>query len=135
MTAKGAASVSASPPSYVRLYVDTAGETHFEDVRLATAMQTHTSGALTAVSQLLAVEGLIFRRVVEDVETELAHNAPYPVFIITLEGAAEVTVSDGERRVFGPGSVVLVEDTTGKGHQTRPVGTTPRVTLFAPVPR
>jgi hypothetical protein len=120
-------------PSYVRLYADADGETHFQDVHLPTAMQTHSSGALTAVADPVAVEGLIFRRVVEDVQTDASHNAPYPVFIVTLEGAAEVTVSDGERRTFGPGSVVLVEDTTGKGHVTRPVGTTPRVTLFAPV--
>ena len=36
----------------------------------------------------------------------------------------ELTVSGGETRQFGPGSVFLVEDTagTGKGHQTRAVG-------------
>jgi quercetin dioxygenase-like cupin family protein len=121
--------------TYVCLYADKAGETHFEDVVLPTTMQTHTSGALTAVSGLVPASGLIFRRVVQDVggEVEAAfHTAPYPVFIITLEGAAEVTVSDGERRLFGPGSVVLVTDTSGRGHLTRPVGDTPRVTIFAP---
>jgi hypothetical protein len=30
--------------------------------------------------------------------------------------------ADGETRRFGPGSVFLAEDTTGKGHQTRAVG-------------
>ena len=36
----------------------------------------------------------------------------------------ELTVSDGETRQFGPGSVFLVEDTagTGTGHQSRAVG-------------
>ena len=31
-------------------------------------------------------------------------------------------MSDGEVRRFGPGSVTLVEDTTGKGHTSRVVG-------------
>ena len=123
-----------SAPSYTRLYADADGETHFEDVHLPTRAETHTSGALTAVSDLVRVEGLIFRRVIEDVETGVPHNAPYRLLIIMLEGAAEVTVSDGERRVFGPGSVMLVEDTVGRGHLTRPVGDTPRLTLFAPLP-
>jgi hypothetical protein len=121
--------------AYVRLYADEDGETHFEDVVLPETMQTHTSGALTAVSSLVPASGLIFRRVVQDVGGEIEavfHTAPYPVFIITLEGAAEVTVSDGERRVFGPGSVVLVTDTAGLGHVTRPVGDAPRTTIFAP---
>lgn len=122
--------------AFVRLYADERGESHFEDVALPATLQTHTSGALTAVSELVPVSGLIFRRVVQDVGGEVPadfHVAPYPVFIITLAGTAEVTASDGETRVFGPGSVVLVQDTTGRGHITRPVGDEPRVTMFAPV--
>jgi hypothetical protein len=34
---------------------------------------------------------------------------------------------------FPPGSVVLVEDTSGKGHTTRRVGDEPRTTLMAPL--
>ena len=36
-------------------------------------------------------------------------------------GTVEVTVSDGEVRQFGPGSVALLEDTVGKGHVTHAV--------------
>ena len=121
-------------PAYVRLYADAAGATHFEDVALGTSTERHSSGALTEVSALVPVDGLIFRRVVDEIESDRPHHAPRRMLIITLEGAAAVTVSDGECRVFGPGSVVLVEDTTGSGHVTRPVGSTPRVTLFAPLP-
>jgi uncharacterized cupin superfamily protein len=39
-----------------------------------------------------------------------------------LEGEFEVSASDGETRRFGAGSVLLVEDTTGKGHMTRALG-------------
>jgi hypothetical protein len=36
-------------------------------------------------------------------------------------GIVEVTVSDGEVRLFGPGSVALLDDLAGKGHTTRVV--------------
>jgi len=31
----------------------------------------------------------------------------------------QTTASDGEARVLGAGEVMLVEDTTGKGHQAK----------------
>ena len=43
-------------------------------------------------------------------------------------------VQAGERRRFGPGDVVLVEDTSGRGHITRWLGDGPRRTLFLPLP-
>jgi len=36
-----------------------------------------------------------------------------------LSGEWEVTASDGEARRFAAGSVLLVEDTRGKGHASR----------------
>ena len=39
-----------------------------------------------------------------------------------IAGELEVEAGDGERRRFGPGSVVLLEDVSGKGHFTRVVG-------------
>jgi hypothetical protein len=41
---------------------------------------------------------------------------------IYLSGEIEGQVSDGETRRFGPGTVALVEDTTGKGHISKVVG-------------
>jgi len=37
----------------------------------------------------------------------------------TLRGEYEVTTSDGTTRRFPAGSLLLLEDTTGKGHATR----------------
>jgi quercetin dioxygenase-like cupin family protein len=50
------------------------------------------------------------------------HPAPARQFLVVLEGEFEVSASDGETRRFGAGSVLLVEDTTGKGHMTRALG-------------
>jgi quercetin dioxygenase-like cupin family protein len=70
--------------------------------------------------------------VVEE-SSPVPHNAPFPLFIVGLCGTFSIQVSDGETREFPPGSVVLVEDTTGRGHTTRRVGDEPRATLMAPL--
>jgi hypothetical protein len=47
------------------------------------------------------------------------HNVPTPQFAINLSGVLEVELSDGTRRRIGPGDLVFLEDSTGKGHVTR----------------
>jgi hypothetical protein len=36
-----------------------------------------------------------------------------------LDGGIEIETSTGDTRNFAAGEVILVEDTTGKGHRTR----------------
>jgi len=51
------------------------------------------------------------------------HNAPWRRYVVPLSGRFEVEVSsDGTIKSFGPGDILLAEDTTGKGHKTRAVG-------------
>lgn len=57
------------------------------------------------------------------------HTAPREQYIIML-GQVEIEVSDGERRVFGSGDIVRVEDTTGKGHKSKAVNGQPRKSVF-----
>ncbi len=49
-----------------------------------------------------------------------------------MTGALEVEISNGSRRRIGPGDLVFLEDVTGKGHVTRPLG--PITNLFLHVP-
>ena len=44
-----------------------------------------------------------------------------------------ITASDGESRVIGAGEVILVEDTSGKGHLSQSVGGQMRRSIFVPV--
>lgn len=117
---------------YTRIYTDADGETHFEDVLLETERRTSPTGTVEAVAPL-EVEGLAFRLVLEEASETVPHNAPRRLLIVQVDGTVEVEVSDGETRQFGPGSVLLVEDTTGKGHVTRKVSDGPRSTLIAPL--
>jgi quercetin dioxygenase-like cupin family protein len=50
-----------------------------------------------------------------------AHNAPQPYISIVLSGEAQISTSDGDKRIFGPGEVLFCDDLTGKGHVTRAV--------------
>ncbi|NKB38344.1 MAG: hypothetical protein GKR93_14470 [Gammaproteobacteria bacterium] len=50
------------------------------------------------------------------------HTAIRKQFLFHLSGISEIVVSDGETRRFKAGDIVLVEDTTGKGHTARSVG-------------
>ena len=55
---------------------------------------------------------------------EAAHLTPVPnrhIFCFAA-GAAVITASDGTSRKFDAGSVLLMEDTWGKGHSTQLIG-------------
>ena len=62
------------------------------------------------------------------------HPAPRRQFYFQMSGEIEVQVSDGEVRRFTAGSVVLLEDTSGKGHSTRVVGDNAVEAVFVQLP-
>jgi quercetin dioxygenase-like cupin family protein len=60
------------------------------------------------------------------------HPAPRRQITILLAGQTEGSVSDGRTRISKVGDIVILEDTTGKGHTTRVLGSEPA--LFAIIP-
>jgi hypothetical protein len=50
------------------------------------------------------------------------HPVPQRQVFFWLAGEVEATVSDGEIRRFPAGSVILCEDTAGRGHCSRTIG-------------
>ncbi len=56
------------------------------------------------------------------------HPAPQRQFVFIISGRLEIGFEDGSRKVFGPGDIRLVEDTTGKGHTTIALGDEPCIT-------
>ena len=110
------------------LYTDASGESHFRDIQVEWIEETR-SGKL---SRRLPATGIIFRQVPPTYELDW-HPAPRRQYIINLDAGARITASDGESRVIGAGEVILVEDTTGKGHLSKAVGTAIRHCIFVPV--
>ena len=99
-----------------RMYTGDDGETHFEDVEI----ELLDRGPLGLVSKLEPATGLVFRETGEDYELDW-HTAPRRQLIVPLEGAVEIETGDGGKRRFGPGDLLLAEDTTGRGHISRAV--------------
>ena len=111
-----------------RLYADKNGESHFENVDVEFKESTR-SGRLSA---RLPATGIIFREVQPDYDLDW-HPAPRRQYIINLDAGVQITASDGEARVIGAGEVILVEDTTGKGHLSKAVDAKIRHCIFVPV--
>lgn len=119
---------------YVRLYADELGDSQFEDIELPTShLQSPVSSTVFEATDPLSVKGAAFRRVIKEMPDGEPHVAPRRQFIVHLEGNVEVETSRGEKRVFGPGAVLLAEDTTGQGHITRNLGPGMRVYLQIPL--
>lgn len=110
------------------LYVDEAGQSHFRDLEIA--LEVATPGGRQ--SKTLPATGIIFRAAPPDYALDW-HPAPRRQYIINLDAGVELTASDGERRVIGAGEVILVEDTSGKGHLSKAVDGKLRHCIFVPV--
>lgn len=114
--------------NYFRIYAGPDGESHFEDIEI----EMTPGGGQSEMSALIPTTGIIFRRSTADQYADF-HHAPRRQFVITLSGEAEIEASDGEVRHIGPGTIMLAEDTTGKGHITRGFGTADRISIFVPL--
>ena len=92
-------------PRLLHVYATADGETHLEEITVAPGAGELPLTGLRAISyQPNKVDW---------------HHAPTPQFAINLSGYLQVEVSDGTKRKIGPGDLVYLEDTQGKGHVTR----------------
>ena len=120
-----------APFEVTRVFTGEDGATHFEAVPVALV----ADAMARARSGLLATEGVVFRRTPSDMDRGW-HHPPRRQLVVSLAGTAEVTASDGETRRFGPGAILLAEDTEpdSPGHLMRGLGDGERLTLFVPLP-
>jgi hypothetical protein len=110
------------------LYVDAKGETHFRDIEVEWVEERNFS----KLSARLPATGIIFRETSADYDLDW-HPAPRRQYIINLDGGVKITASDGESRIIGAGEVLLVEDTSGKGHLSKSVSGQLRHSIFVPI--
>lgn len=107
------------PLKYVRLCVDDAGVSHFEDCTLPLETQDFAPPTTPLeVSDFMAAEGFAMLRFAPDWSGPW-HPSPYRQWFFLLSGSLSVTVSDGSERSFSPGAVILIEDEGSRGHLTR----------------
>lgn len=110
------------PLPLTRIYSDSAGASHFADREIPFELKDYAPPAPPiSVTDVFGSKGWVI------ISSPVGwhgdwHPVPRRQYMICLAGSLEVQVSDGETRRLGPGSVVLVEDTSGKGHVSKVVG-------------
>lgn len=109
-----------------RLYTGDDGESHFEDFQIK--LEQDGFGGLMSIFQ--DATGVLFRETGPDYDYDW-HNAPRKQYILILSGGGvQIEIGDGTKRQFGPGDVILAEDTTGRGHISRAIDHAPRLSVF-----
>ena len=109
----------------VRIYTGSDGRSHFEDLQVPLA----DGGKVGFLSETVKATGIVFRETAGDYNYDF-HVAPRRQYVVNLEGAVEIEIGDGTRRILRSGDILLAEDTTGQGHISRSVEGKPRKSLF-----
>ena len=112
----------------VRIYTGPDDMSHLEDVDV----ELDDHGVAGRISPLWPGTGVQFREVDGDYLIDF-HNAPRRQLVVNLTGSVEIETGTGERRVLGPGTILLAEDRTGQGHISRSVDGSGRECLFIPL--
>lgn len=109
---------------YLRLYHDRKGDSHFEEVEfpLRRLVDQSSTPILATPFQEATHHGL---RIVPPGWERDWGPATRPMIAIYLSGEGEIEASDGDVRRLLPGTVLLAEDTTGRGHRVMVIGDEP----------
>jgi quercetin dioxygenase-like cupin family protein len=111
------------PIMMTRIYTGPDGQSHAEE------MEMKLNGNAT---EMIKATGVEFSRRPPGGSNEW-HTGPRRQFVITLSGQGEIEVAGGKKVAVGPGHINLIEDTTGKGHITRNLGTEDRIAITIPL--
>jgi hypothetical protein len=123
------------PLKYVRLFVDDAGQSHFEDCTLP--LETRSFAPPTTpleASELIPALGFALVRFAPDWSGPW-HPSPYRQWFFMMSGSVTVTVTDGTERVLGAGDVILLDDEGTTGHLTHVNGGRDVVAVGVRVPQ
>ena len=105
--------------NYVRIYTDESGESHFEDLELElVSVDFAPPAAPLNIAPFLPVEKSLLIGFPVGWSGEAFHPSPNRQVLCFLQGEFSVTASDGTSRSFPVGSILLHEDTWGKGHSS-----------------
>jgi quercetin dioxygenase-like cupin family protein len=122
--------------NYIRLYTDDNGETRLGEGKVTLKGESFMGGPPVLIAELALASGA---------KPQLAHipagssydwhNSVARQFIFVLQGHVDFIASDGSVCEAAPGTLILFEDLTGKGHRTRAKGPDDHVALIIPLER
>jgi hypothetical protein len=110
-----------------RLYTGNDQKSYFEEVELQFGgdqkiLTTESRPATMAIFRCVP-PGTVLDR----------HPAPRRQYLVTMSGSWEIEASNGIKKVFKAGDVMLADDTTGEGHISRVLGNEPHVFMTVPL--
>ena len=108
---------------YIRIFADDQGESHFDD-RIVDLPPVNFAPPAPPLNfaRLFPAQDCGFLGVPAQWGGDVPHPSPRRQMFCFLAGEFQVTASDGSIRAFSPGSVLVLEDTHGKGHSTSILG-------------
>ena len=120
---------------YLRLFAAGDGGSRSEDAEFTTTSARVADGVSPLrVSGPHPCKSITFLEIPPDASQWQSHVAPGRQWVLMLSGRVVITTSDNVEREFGPGDVILAEDTTGQGHVFRPLTEDVRFAMIAAVP-
>ncbi|HEY3102040.1 MAG TPA: hypothetical protein VGJ69_00520 [Pyrinomonadaceae bacterium] len=120
--------------TYTQLFSDESGESHFRDVEIEFTSSDYAPPAPPLnLSAFTRASQIGFMEAPAGWSSDWHPSSARNLFVV-LTGEWEVTASDGETRRFGSGSVLLVEDTIGKGHTSCVVSEVDSVAVMVQLP-
>jgi len=113
-----------TPVKVTRIYSGADGKTKVEELTLP--LKPRDAGSELTGS--IPVTSLQFRHTTPAYDLDW-HTAPRRQLVVTLSGESEIELEGGKVLRFGPGHILLAEDTTGQGHKSRAVKGTDRIAM------
>jgi hypothetical protein len=115
---------------YSRLYSDASGESHFEDIDAELSLVDFAASApQLGVSEYFSAERTAFFGGPSGWTADWHVSSARNLFVV-ISGKWEIEASDGTVRLFSANSVLLAEDTTGKGHRSRVISDEDSIALL-----
>jgi hypothetical protein len=105
-----------TPVKVTRIYTGSDGKTKVEEFNMP--LKPRDKGSEVAAP--VALTTLQVRRTTPEYFLDY-HPASRRQLVVTLAGESEIELEDGRKIRLGPGSILLAEDTSGKGHISRAV--------------
>jgi hypothetical protein len=120
--------------SFLRIYADADGESHFEEMELEFEQTDFVPPAPPVFMTALAVSDRYGFELVPPGWHGDLHPVPQRLLAVYLSGIGTMEASDGEVRALVPGTILLAEDTAGKGHVSRVTGEEEMLVLILMLP-
>lgn len=120
--------------SFARLVATADGGSRFDALAIPVTLQQFAPPALPfGVSPLAAASQCGFLHLPAGWIGEL-HPSPLRMWIFMLDGEMHFEASNGDARHLLPGSALLLEDTQGRGHLSRVLGSAPATLAVVRLP-